>query len=520
MSFANPYSLPDFFKSGQEGRDAANADFKRKTLRDYLQPALGGDKDALARVYRADGELGMDVQKFGADQQRAQAEALKDKIAQTSAVMAQGGDQYAAQLYPQWREMVQQSLGMQLPEQYEPGAMQVIKHFAGAAGRGPEGRVVGDALVNPFNGQVMYQGQPKRQLVNVPDGQGGFIQKEYDGRNFYDPNYGGQPQVEPRPMTGGGAGVLENAFADTVQSAIAPLGGRITSTTGGKHNPGSKHYSGNAIDIGMGRETPEQQAQILASLQQIPGLVVRDERRRPAGQKVWSGPHLHVERAQGGAQGAPGRLGYTPPKDKADGFQTLSPAEIKAMGLPAGTVAQRGANGKIDVISKPDQKSGGQLPVQALRVDLDIEDALGAAQSATAIIAKHAQRLNSRELDLGPMTAAGAAIRTKLGRATKADANYTEFRADLQKMVNDSLRLNKGVQTEGDAERAAKEVMAANDNVTAARALKRLSEINRRGIELQQRKRAMLRQNYGGGAPSQPAPARSAPSDNDPLGIL
>lgn len=106
-------------------------------------------------------------------------------------------------------------------------------------------------------------------------------------------SFGGQPAA---PTPGIGAPLV-----DMVSSIIEPLGGRITSTTGGKHNVGSLHPSGRAVDIGMAQESPEQQEAILSALRADPSLKVVDERQRPAGQKVWSGPHLHVEAGQSGA---------------------------------------------------------------------------------------------------------------------------------------------------------------------------------------------------------------------------
>ncbi len=68
----------------------------------------------------------------------------------------------------------------------------------------------------------------------------------------------------------------------------------VTSTTGGKHNPGSKHYAGEAIDVRTKDKSPEQ---INEAMQQATALGYRviDERQRPAGQRVWGGPHLHLE---------------------------------------------------------------------------------------------------------------------------------------------------------------------------------------------------------------------------------
>ena len=68
----------------------------------------------------------------------------------------------------------------------------------------------------------------------------------------------------------------------------------VTSTTGGKHNIGSKHALGLAIDV---RTRDKENAEIEAFMRKCAalGVRVRDERIKPQGQKVWSGAHLHLE---------------------------------------------------------------------------------------------------------------------------------------------------------------------------------------------------------------------------------
>jgi type VI secretion system secreted protein VgrG len=68
----------------------------------------------------------------------------------------------------------------------------------------------------------------------------------------------------------------------------------VTSTTGGDHNPGSAHYEGNAIDVRTNDKTDAQVTAFIAAAQ-ARGYTVRDERTQPAGQAVWSGPHLHLQ---------------------------------------------------------------------------------------------------------------------------------------------------------------------------------------------------------------------------------
>lgn len=71
------------------------------------------------------------------------------------------------------------------------------------------------------------------------------------------------------------------------------------STTGGRHNLGSLHYSGNAIDIKGSGAFSDAQVAALKQDAASRGFLIRDERVRPPNQKVWGGPHVHIEYAGG-----------------------------------------------------------------------------------------------------------------------------------------------------------------------------------------------------------------------------
>lgn len=69
----------------------------------------------------------------------------------------------------------------------------------------------------------------------------------------------------------------------------------VGSTTGGRHNKGSRHYTGNAIDIKGSGAFDDATVQQLSRAASERGFLLRDERRRPKGQAVWGGPHIHIE---------------------------------------------------------------------------------------------------------------------------------------------------------------------------------------------------------------------------------
>ncbi len=68
----------------------------------------------------------------------------------------------------------------------------------------------------------------------------------------------------------------------------------VTSAHDGTHNTGSKHYRGEAIDFCSRGLKPEFVEHLKRDAERH-GLTLRDERKRPPGQKVYGGPHWHLE---------------------------------------------------------------------------------------------------------------------------------------------------------------------------------------------------------------------------------
>ena len=214
------------------------------------------------------------------------------------------------------------------------------------------------------------------------------------------------------------------------------------------------------------------------------------------------GDHVHIEPAGRGGSGGVAQP-YQKPPPQSDLQQRIEQARL--MGASEDDIRRM-------ILGRDGAAAGAKpLPVGALRELLDVEDAIGAARNVSEMIAKHAGRMGQGQLVVGPSDSIGAQLRTKIGMTNANDVNLNEFNADRIRIVNESLRLNKGVQTEGDAQRAANELMTASDQATAARALRRLQEYNTRAIELQSRKRDLVRQNYGQDSAGKPAKQETQP---------
>lgn len=141
---------------------------------------------------------------------------------------------------------------------------------------------------------------------------------------------------------------------------------------------------------------------------------------------------------------------------------------------------------------------GAPLPVGALKMQGETIDALDAANKISELSSKLTNQVKNGQLNLGPMANFLNSARNWAGASNPESVAFSEMNTDLEKLRNDTLRLNKGVQTEGDAQRAMNEVIASkNDPKVFAAAMGRLNEVNTRAAQLQQIKVNDIRGNYG-----------------------
>jgi len=223
--------------------------------------------------------------------------------------------------------------------------------------------------------------------------------------------------------------MMGQAFYDAVGSYIKPFGGMVGSTDGGKHNVGSLHYDGRALDIPMGASASADAIanadRMVADLRNR-GFTVRDERTRPEGQAVWGGPHLHVEATGQNEAAAPAPFGRRTIRNKEEqgAYRRLTPQEVADYGFETGTVAQVGPNGKVDVVSKPDPKVMPLSAGEAAKVRTNMKETKDALNMFKAFDTA------LTEIPSGTALLTDGAAKGRLGTA------YNNARASLRTLYN------------------------------------------------------------------------------------
>lgn len=163
-------------------------------------------------------------------------------------------------------------------------------------------------------------------------------------------------------------------------------------------------------------------------------------------------------------------------------------------------VTMRGQNMIDNRAANPVAKPGKPMPAAALRMQQDELDAIATATSINADIGAVEQQIKNGKLNLGPLDNVMAKGRNMAGLSNESSRNYATFQATLEKLRNDSLRLNKGVQTDGDSQRAWNELLTnINDPKVVAQRLGEIKKINQRAANIREMNVENIRNNYGAG---------------------
>jgi len=97
------------------------------------------------------------------------------------------------------------------------------------------------------------------------------------------------PKLAPRPTP------KPRRVSDKYKGIAADgkgMGFRVTDI-GDVHNVGSLHGQGRAVDFSV-KDKSKAEVDTFIKEMRAKGYNVKDERTKPSGQKVWTGPHIYV----------------------------------------------------------------------------------------------------------------------------------------------------------------------------------------------------------------------------------
>lgn len=151
-------------------------------------------------------------------------------------------------------------------------------------------------------------------------------------------------------------------------------------------------------------------------------------------------------------------------------------------------------------VDAPKQASAKPMPIGAIRLQDDNLDAIATANSIKNDLVSFMKQIDGGALNLGMFNNYLNKTKNFVGLSDDQSRNLQSFEATLEKLRNDSLRLNKGVQTEGDAIRAWNELLTnLNDKKAVRQRLYQIVQINNRAARQRMSRNDTLRQNYGAG---------------------
>lgn len=165
------------------------------------------------------------------------------------------------------------------------------------------------------------------------------------------------------------------------------------------------------------------------------------------------------------------------------------------------SIAASRANNQ-DSIAAQDRSGARQLgkpmPATALKMQQQELEAIGIAGGIQADLGAVEDQIKTGKLEFGPVSNLMNKARNMAGRSTEESRNMASFKSSLEKLRNDSLRLNTGVQTDGDAQRAWNELFEnINDKGVVTQRLDEIKRLNARAVKLRQLNVDNIRANYG-----------------------
>jgi hypothetical protein len=480
-----PLALASYVQEqGEMGRQrGTETRLKRLVGQAYGATDPEARKGLMGQVAQTDPDAAFALEgQFNSQQDRQYGE-----LGKKAAILAGAPEGMREQVYQQLRPELESVFGMQnLPPNVTPEVLQTAQQLASVYGgrEGGGGLTVrssfvgadGDMYSIMSDGSVKAQGvgaDRKLQAFDVP----GVGPQVVDLRN-----------ATAQTVTPGGAQAPQGAPQASPASTFA-----FTPAAGAQGDPDADAFA---------QLPPDQQEVAARLLQQKQDFTIQGGKVVPSGMsggQPMSQPAANRQTLDrmpiseiGGGEDRPA---WVRPVVGGAAGADKPPSGYRAR--PDGTL-EFIPGGPADPARKP-QAQDKPLPVGALRLRLDATESLSVADGVDGLLEGFERDIKNGALDLGPVKNLEYQARNAGGMSTPQSQKYASFTAGLEKLRNDSLRLNKGVQTDGDAQRAWNELMAnINDPGVVKARLKEIRDINARGVRLQREKLKMIDQNYQG----------------------
>lgn len=144
-----------------------------------------------------------------------------------------------------------------------------------------------------------------------------------------------------------------------------------------------------------------------------------------------------------------------------------------------------------------EESSFKETPSWLGKAEFESFDRIGGARGLVEDTTKYINKFAQGQVPVGVFESPYTATKAALGVNDEDVTAYKDFARFKKQLVNESLRLNKGVQTEGDAQRAAAEFESARSEADHIAAMTRLRQVNQRAISNELEKVRLGREGAG-----------------------
>lgn len=134
--------------------------------------------------------------------------------------------------------------------------------------------------------------------------------------------------------------------------------------------------------------------------------------------------------------------------------------------------------------SVTEAKPQKQVPFGVQNAEKEDLEAVQSFNTVNSELKRFQDLIAGGKLPLGPAANLRHRAFNTIGMSDEQSRNFNSFQATLERLRNESLRLNKGVQTEGDSQRAWNELVAnINDPNVVMQRLQEIQRLNQRAAD-------------------------------------